>query len=321
MVGLRVLTLGLVLVLLPDTAISHIVQDVAKFLDRKIHFAGHDEGFRKQITALKEDLNKLEGSKLKDSRIVTSLNMVHTIMKAVEDHVVNLARRSRTDVSGLETSLNQYKRQVDRGLSTDNTYRSIMDHIGMLINHSTEIMDKEIEEISRAEIKLNEAITELRLLKEQEQYELEKKKQRERTNQQTGLLGSLFGAIGGLTSAAIADYNGDYDLSDEALERSIDYLGDGLITSIDLIFGLLDETEGNLKKNLDYFKREQAIIGEEDAEMRKLRDAYYDVSDNWDAEELEDIAESTNDWENDLMVYIRSLKWSVSRFVSSAGNW
>jgi len=322
MVGLRILTLSLVLVLLPETAVSrrHLVQDVAKFLDQKIDFIGHDEGFRKHIRALEKDLKMLEKSKVSNSRVVTSLNTVHTIMMTVEDHVVNLARMSKTDVSGLQISLYRYKRQVDRGLSTEDTYRSIMDHTGMLINHSNEILSKEIKEISKAEIKLNEALSELRLLKEQEQRELEQEQEFERENQATGALGSLFGAIASITAAAIADDYGDYDLADEKIEESFYELERGINHSVDLIFGLLDETEGNLKKSLDYFEKQSVLIKKEDVEIQKLSDAYNDVTDNWYPEELEEIALEDDDWENDLMVYIRSLKRSVTRFVSRADS-
>jgi len=273
------------------------------------------------IRALEKDLKMLEKSKVSNSRVVTSLNTVHTIMMTVEDHVVNLARMSKTDVSGLQISLYRYKRQVDRGLSTEDTYRSIMDHTGMLINHSNEILSKEIKEISKAEIKLNEALSELRLLKEQEQRELEQEQEFERENQATGALGSLFGAIASITAAAIADDYGDYDLADEKIEESFYELERGINHSVDLIFGLLDETEGNLKKSLDYFEKQSDLIKKEDVEIHKLSDAYNDVTDNWFPEELEQVAEDDDDWEEDLMVYVRSLKSSVSRFVSSAGNW
>jgi len=294
-----------VLVLLPDTAISHVVKDVAKFLNKRIHFAGHDEGFRKHITALEEDLKKLEGSTLKDSQIVTRLNDVHTTMKMVEDHVVNLARNSRTAVSGLESSLNQYKRQVDRGLSTDTSYTSIMDHIGMLIDHSSETMDKEIKEIDRAEATLNLAVSELTILKD---GLLEKK----RKNQ--GFFGSLFGAVAFEAIAVVAEENGNDDLAKKSEALADGYLDD----AFDVIFGSLDQ---NLKKNLEYFERESDIIEEEDVEMQNLKEKYKKVENNWNPKDLEDIAKDADDWENDLMKHIRSLKWSVSRFVSSAGNW
>jgi len=323
MVGLRVLTLSLVLVLLPETAVSrrHLVQDVAKFLDQKIDFIGHDEGFRKHITALEEDLKTLEDSDVRNADIVTKLNMVHTVMKTVEDHVVNLARRSKTDVSGLQTSLGQFKRQVDRGLSTDSSYRSIMDHIGMLINHSSEIISEEIKEITKAEVKLNAAISELtRLRSEEYTREKEKESEGEEKLYKEGL-GNLGQAVGLSLVSLLGDSLGYEQFAENLMKKSKEKLAAGVINSFEFIVDRLDQTEGNLKKSLDYFEKESVLIKNEDAEIRKLKRDFNEVKDNWYPDELEEIAKKDVDWEKDLMVYIRNLKSSVTRFVSNASNW
>merc|ERR1711881_679848 len=61
--------------------------------------------------------------------------------------------------------MGQFKRQVDGGLSTDNTYSRIMDTVGSLIKESVDIMKKEIVEINKAETLMNTARAEMSSLK------------------------------------------------------------------------------------------------------------------------------------------------------------
>merc|ERR1719245_1476652 len=67
MKALNTLFLGLVFTLSPDAGQGHLVKDVTEFLDQKIDFVGHDNGFRAHITALERDfqeLNNLENEVL-----------------------------------------------------------------------------------------------------------------------------------------------------------------------------------------------------------------------------------------------------------------
>jgi len=324
MVGLRVLTLSLVLVLIPDTVISdHIVEEVVEFLNTDIDFVGHDEGFRKHITALQKDLDKLEDSKLQNSNLATSLNMVHTIMKEVEDTVVNLARRSKTDVSGLETSLVQFKRQVDRGLSTDNSYRSIMEHTGMLIKHAKEIKVQQDTEIKRAVFKMNDVLSTLTSLRSKDLEKQQQKQQKERTTHESGFWGSVLKFVGGFIIAEVADYNDNEKLFLLGLNKTLEGVDGTIEHGLDWIFGLLQTTEDNLKKSLDYFKREAVLIGQESATIIQLANKHTD----YDYQSIEEGASELKmiikdgDWDTELMQDVRSLKRSVGSFVSMAGNW
>merc|ERR1712211_34029 len=97
-----------------DTA--HLVENVAHFLNQKIDFVGHDNGLRRHITALENDfkeLNNLDNEAWQHAhvqKLLTSLTNAVTVLRRVEDHVISLARTSRTDVTGLETHLNRFKR-------------------------------------------------------------------------------------------------------------------------------------------------------------------------------------------------------------------
>merc|ERR1712038_1106685 len=148
-----------------DTA--HLVENVAHFLNQKIDFVGHDDGLRRHIAALENDFKELDNldneawQHAHVQKLIKSLDNARIQLRRVEDHVIDLARTSRTDVTGLETHLNRFKRQVDGQLSTDDTYSGIMDLVGKLISDSSDIMKKEIKDINEAESMLNTAQAEM----------------------------------------------------------------------------------------------------------------------------------------------------------------
>ena len=150
MAGRTILILSLAITLTPDAGWGHLVTDVADFLNQKIDFVGHDKGLRSHITALENDFRELDNLESEAwqhhhvQKLLTSLTEAVTVLRRVEDHVIFLARASRTDIGGLETHLNQFKRQVDRRLSTSYTYGRIMGLVGSLIEDSDESMKKEI---------------------------------------------------------------------------------------------------------------------------------------------------------------------------------
>merc|ERR1719410_1264608 len=129
MVGWSALTLLLAVALAPTADSAHLVEEVTDFYNKKINFVGHDNGLRRHITALEndfEELNNLDNEAWQHNdhvqKLLTSLTNAVTELRKVEDDVISLARTSRTDVTGLETHLKRFKRQVDGQLSTDNTY-------------------------------------------------------------------------------------------------------------------------------------------------------------------------------------------------------
>merc|ERR1711953_703345 len=157
--------------LMPPQAGS-LVEDVAHFLNRKIDFVGHDNGLRRHIAALQidfEEPNNLDNEAWKHNdhvqKLLTSLTNAVTELRKVEDDVISLARTSRTDVTGLETHLERFKRQVDGQLSTDDTYSGIMDLVRKLISYPSDIIMKEIKDINEALIMLNTAQAEMTILK------------------------------------------------------------------------------------------------------------------------------------------------------------
>lgn len=321
MAGLSLLVLSLALVLKPDTACSHLVQDVAEFLNKKIDFVGHDNGFRSHIRALERDfkeLNELDHDSKNHQHVqnvITSLNSALTVMRRVEDHIVSLAKTSKTDVSGLENFLNQFKSQVDHDLSTDYTYKQLMITVGSLITDSDETMKKEIKEITRAESMMNTAKSEMTILTTLLEIHEKKEKQAERE----GTARTLISA--GLSIAAWAF--GYEDVASKIGDRAFENVGN-LLDVYDHKEKFL-RVEQNILDCFQYFKDELVQIEKEDVAMRKLRDDYAVVRVDWDEgyhqEDLVDVAEDQQDWEIDVMANIRSLKRSVTNFLSSSANW
>merc|ERR1719410_3152251 len=170
MVGWSALTLILAVALAPTADSAHLVEEVTAFYNKKINFVGHDNGLRRHITELENDFEELDNldneawQHAHVQKLLTSLTNAVTVLRRVEDHVISLARTSRTDVTGLETHLNRFKRQVDGQLSTDDTYSGIMDLVGKLIRDSSDIMKKEIEDINEAQSMLNTAAAEMHIL-------------------------------------------------------------------------------------------------------------------------------------------------------------
>merc|ERR1712060_948794 len=220
--------------------------DVAHFLNRKIDFVGHDNGLRRHIAALQidfEELNNLDNEAWKHNdhvqKLLTSLTNAVTELRKVEDDVISLARTSRTDVTGLETHLKRFKRQVDGQLSTDDTYSGIMDLLGKLISDSSDIMKKEIEDINEAESMLNTAQAEMTLLKNLLRYHEQQKVEAA----QTGIIRSALTAGAALlTTVIIEEDNEDIavDLAFDSLQgfaRVADQLGEFARIQRDILSG------------------------------------------------------------------------------------
>merc|ERR1712012_449283 len=303
--------------LMPPQAGS-LVEDVAHFLNRKIDFVGHDNGLRRHITALENDfkeLNNLDNEAWQHNdhvqKLLTSLTNAVTVLRRVEDHVISLARTSRTDVTGLETHLNRFKRQEDGQLSTDNTYSGIMDVVGKLIRDSSDIMKKEIKDINGAESMLNTAQAEMTVLKNLLKHH-EKHEDEIESAAETGIFSSL------LTAGIVAFF--DEDIAEELAVASLE----GLASVWDHR-EKFDRIESNILSGFQYFREEVELVKEEEKEMRKLSGKYSAIRNNWgqgyDQDELEETAEEDDDWEEDVMADIRKLKSNVNKFVTSAGHW
>merc|ERR1712088_660259 len=306
--------------LMPPQAGS-LVEDVAHFLNRKIDFVGHDNGLRRHIAALQndfEELNNLDNEAWKHNdhvqKLLTSLTNAVTELRKVEDDVISLARTSRTDVTGLETHLKRFKRQVDGQLSTDDTYSGIMDLLGKLISDSSDIMKKEIEDINEAESMLNTAQAEMTLLKNLLRYHEQQKVEAA----QTGIIRSALTAGAALlTTVIIEEDNEDIavDLAYDSLQgfaRVADQLGEFARIQRDILSGF------------EYIRKKVDLVKKQEKEMRNLREKYEIIKanrDSYDQDELEEIAEEDDDWEEDIMADIRRLKSNVDKFVTSAGHW
>merc|ERR1719494_885301 len=316
MFGWSVLTLLLAVALPPTADSAHLVEEVTDFYNKKINFVGHDNGLRRHITALENDfkeLNNLDNEAWQHAhvqKLIKSLDNDRIELRRVEDHVIDLARTSRTDVTGLETHLNRFKRQEDGQLSTDNTYSGIMDLVGKLISDSSDIMKKEIEDINEAESMLNTAQAEMtvlkNLLKHHEQHEDEIE-----SAAGTGIFSSL------LTAGIVAFF--DEDIAEELAVASLE----GLARVWDHR-EKFDRIESNILSGFQYFREEVELVKEEEKEMRYLSEKYSIIKanqDSYDRDELEDIAEEGDDWEEDVMTDIRRLQSNVNKFVTSAGQW
>jgi len=306
--------------LMPPQAGS-LVEDVAHFLNRKIDFVGHDNGLRRHIAALQndfEELNNLDNEAWQHNdhvqKLLTSLTNAVTELRKVEDDVISLARTSRTDVTGLETHLKRFKRQVDGQLSTDDTYSGIMDLLGKLISDSSDIMKKEIEDINEAESMLNTAQAEMTLLKNLLRYHEQQKVEAA----QTGIIRSALTAGAALlTTVIIEEDNEDIavDLAYDSLQgfaRVADQLGEFARIQRDILSGF------------EYIRKKVELVKKQEKEMRNLREKYEIIKanrDSYDQDELEEIAEEDDDWEEDIMTDIRRLKSNVNKFVTSAGHW
>lgn len=310
---------SLALALLTDADCVHLVEEVANFLNQKIDFVGHDKELRSHITALENDFKELDNLDNKAwehdhvQMVLTSLTDGVTVLRRVEDHVISLARASRTEVHGLEAHLNQFKRQVDGKLSTDNTYHRIMDLVGSLIKDSVDIMRKEIVEIDKAESMMNNARAEMSTLKgllrihEDHQDEAD-----------TAVKTESYGQL--LTSVLIGLFGGD---TDTAMELGVKGLK-GLVDVWDHR-DKFDRVEENILDCFQYFEKEVKLIEKEEIAMRNLKNKYNVIRANWDQEyhqnELEEVAEDDGDWNIDVMAEIRSLKRNINSFVNSAGLW
>jgi len=316
MVGWSALTLILAVALAPTADSAHLVEEVTDFYNKKINFVGHDNGLRRHITALENDFEELDNldneawQHAHVQKLLTSLTNAVTVLRRVEDHVISLARTSRTDVTGLETHLNRFKRQVDGQLSTDNTYSGIMDLVGKLIRDSSDIMKKEIKDINEAESMLNTAQAEMTVLKNLLKHH-EKHEDEIESAAETGIFSSL------LTAGIVAFF--DEDVAEELAVASLE----GLASVWDHR-EKFDRIESNILSGFQYFREEVELVKEEEKEMRYLSEKYSIIKanrDNYDRDELEDIAEEDDDWEEDVMADIRRLKSNVNKFVTSAGHW
>jgi len=320
MVGWSALTLLLAVALAPTADSAHLVEEVTDFYNKKINFVGHDNGLRRHITALENDFEELDNldneawQHAHVQKLLTSLTNAVTVLRRVEDHVISLARTSRTDVTGLETHLNRFKRQVDGQSSTDNTYSGIMDLVGKLISDSSDIMKKEIEDINEAESMLNTAQAEMTLLKNLLRYHEQQKVEAA----QTGIIRSALTAGAALlTTVIIEEDNEDIavDLAYDSLQgfaRVADQLGEFARIQRDILSGF------------EYIRKKVELVKKQEKEMRNLREKYEIIKasrDSYDQDELEEIAEEGDDWEEDVMTDIRRLKSNVNKFVTSAGHW
>merc|ERR550534_2126493 len=320
MVGWSALTLLLAVALAPTADSAHLVEEVTDFYNKKINFVGHDNGLRRHITALENDFEELDNldneawQHAHVQKLLTSLTNAVMVLRRVEDHVISLARTSRTDVTGLETHLERFKRQVDGQLSTDDTYSGILDLVGKLISDSSEIMKKEIEDINEAESMLNTAQAEMTLLKNLLRYHEQQKVEAA----QTGIIRSALTAGAALlTTAIIEEDNEDIavDLAFDSLQgfaRVADQLGEFARIQRDILSGF------------EYIRKKVELVKKQEKEMRNLREKYEIIKanqDSFDQDELEEIAEEDDDWEEDIMADIRRLKSNVDKFVTSAGHW
>merc|ERR550534_2297503 len=317
MVGWSALTLLLAVALAPTADSAHLVEEVTDFYNKKINFVGHDNGLRRHITALENDFEELDNldneawQHAHVQKLLTSLTNAVMVLRRVEDHVISLARTSRTDVTGLETHLNRFKRQVDGQLSTDNTYSGIMDLVGKLIRDSSDIMKKEIKDINEAESMLNTAQAEMTVLKNLLEHH-EKHEDEIESAAETGIFSSL------LTAGIVAFF--DEDVAEELAVASLEGLA-----SVRDHREKFDRIENNILSGFKYFREEVELVKEEEKEMRKLSGKYSAIKNNWgqgyDQDELEETAEEDDDWEEDVMADIRKLKSNVNKFVTSAGHW
>jgi len=320
MFGWSALTILLAAALAPTADSAHMVEDVTDFYNKKINFVGHDNGLRRHITALENDfkeLNNLDNEAWQHAhvqKLIKSLDNARIQLRRVEDHVIDLARTSRTDVTGLETHLNRFKRQVDGQLSTDDTYSGIMDLVGKLISDSSDIMKKEIKDINEAESMLNTAQAEMTLLKNL----LKHHEQQKVEVAQTGIIKSALTAGFALTTAIIEEDNEDLavDLAFDSLQgfaEVADHLGEFAQIQDDILSGF------------QYIRKEVELVEKQEKEMRNLSEKYSAIRANWgqgyDQDELEETAEEDDDWEEDVMADIRRLKSNVNKFVTSAGHW
>merc|ERR1719350_1523701 len=290
-------------------------------LQQTVPLMGHDNELRRHIIALEndfEELNNLDNEAWQPDdhvqKLLTSLTNAVTVLRRVEDHVISLARASRTDVTGLETHLNRFKRQVDGQLSTDNTYSGIMDLVGKLIRDSSDIMKKEIKDINEAESMLNTAQAEMTLLKNLLRHHEKQKVEAA----QTGIIRSALTAGAALlTTAIIEEDNEDIavDLAYDSLQgfaRVADQLGEFARIQRDILSGF------------EYIRKKVDLVKKQEKEMRNLSEKYEIIKanrDSYDQDELEEIAEEDDDWEEDIMADIRRLKSNVNKFVTSAGHW
>merc|ERR1712107_632862 len=74
----------------------------------------------------------------------------------------------------------------------------------------------------------------------------------------------------------------------------------------------------------EYIRKQVELVKKQEKEMRNLREKYEIIKasrDSYDQDELEEIAEEDDDWEEDVMTDIRRLKSNVNKFVTSAGYW
>merc|ERR1711936_1465845 len=237
-----------------------------------------------------------------------------TELRKVEDDVISLARTSRTDVTGLETHLKRFKRQVDGQLSTDDTYSGIMDLLGKLIRDSSDIMKKEIEDINEAESMLNTAQAEMTLLKNLLRYHEQQKVEAA----QTGIIRSALTAGAALLTTAIIEE----DNEDIAVDLAFDSL-QGFAKVADQL-GEFARIQRDILSGFEYIRKKVELVKKQEKEMRNLREKYEIIKasrDSYDQDELEEIAEEDDDWEEDIMADIRRLKSNVNKFVTSAGHW
>merc|ERR1719350_1594818 len=287
-------------------------------LQQTVPLMGHDNELRRHIIALEndfEELNNLDNEAWQPDdhvqKLLTSLTNAVTELRKVEDDVISLARTSRTDVTGLETHLNRFKRQVDGQLSTDNTYSGIMDVVGKLIRDSSDIMKKEIKDINEAESMLNTAQAEMTVLKNLLKHH-EKHEDEIESAAETGIFSSL------LTAGIVAFF--DEDVAEELAVASL-----GGLARVWDHREKFDRIESNILSGFQYFREEVELVKEEEKEMRKLSGKYSAIRNNWgqgyDQDELEETAEEDDDWEEDVMADIRRLKSNVNKFVESAGHW
>jgi len=318
MVGRSATILLLALALAAPADSAHPLVRLTGVLNQKIDFVGHDNGLRSHITALENDFKELDNLDNEAwqhghvQKLLTSLTEAVNMLRRVEDHIISLARTSRTDVSGLETHLNQFKRQVDRRLPTDNTYGAIMALVRKLIGASMDKMEEEIDDINEAESKLNRATAEMDalqgLLKVHEKHEDEVE-----TAAETGVIVSL------LATALVSFF--DTEKADEIALVGLEKLEKlGAVWEHREKF---DRVESNIRSSFQYFRREVELVKKEETEIRYLRDDFDKIGASWKdlQDELQDVAEDGDDWDEDVMADVKILKKSINKFVDSAGHW
>merc|ERR1712213_219135 len=292
MVGRSATILLLALALAGPADSAHPLVRLTGVLNQKIDFVGHDNGLRSHITALENDFKELDNLDNEAwqhghvQKLLTSLTEAVNMLRRVEDHIISLARTSRTDVSGLETHLNQFKRQVDRRLPTDNTYGAIMALVRKLIGASMDKMEEEIDDINEAEVE---------------------------TATETGVIVSL------LATALVSFF--DTEKADEIALVGLEKLEKlGAVWEHREKF---DRVESNIRSSFQYFRREVELVKKEETEIRYLRDDFDKIGASWKdlQDELQDVAEDGDDWDEDVMADVKILKKSINKFVESAGHW